>query len=110
MANFNPTRKCLENEHECYNSYGCKICVEEKIKFIACASYSPRMCNDNENFYKKISDYQFVVFKLLTSTKINPTFSIKVFLLSKDINLRKLFLDVGSALKERKSHLFMEKV
>ena len=66
MANFNPTRKCLENEHECYNSYGYKICVEEKIKFIACASYSPRMCNDNENFYKKISDYQFVVFKLLT--------------------------------------------
>ena len=53
MANFNPTRKCLENEHECYNSYGYKICVEEKTKYIACARYSLRMCDDNENFYKK---------------------------------------------------------
>lgn len=87
MANFNPTRKCLENEHECYNSYGYKICVEEKTKYIACARYSLRMCDDNENFYKKISDYQYVI-NCLRFIKKN-TFSINLFLLSKDINLKK---------------------
>ena len=46
--NFNPERKCFENEHECTNSYGTKICVQEKFKIVACAIYRKVYCDDDE--------------------------------------------------------------
>ena len=54
MENFNPTRKCTENEIECNNSYGYKICVEEKIKHVACADYSTELCDDDSVLVKII--------------------------------------------------------
>ena len=52
QENFYPERKCFENEYECENSYGYKICVEEKYKTFACAKYSKTLCDDDEvNIY-----------------------------------------------------------
>ena len=63
-----------------------KYVLKKKTKYIACARYSLRMCDDNKNF-KKISDYQYVR-NCLRFIKKN-TFSVNLFLLSKDINLKK---------------------
>ena len=53
QENFNPERKCFENEYECENSYGYKICVEEKNKIVACAKYSKKLCSDDEIYFRK---------------------------------------------------------
>ena len=45
FSNFHPTRTCTENEIECKNSNGFKICVEEKVKDVACAKYSTIICD-----------------------------------------------------------------
>ena len=52
MENFKPTRNCSQREHECENSYGYKICVEEKIKHVACAKYSKKNCGDDQLFLR----------------------------------------------------------
>ena len=50
LESFKPTRNCTINEHECKNSYGHKICVDEKVKHIACAVYTTKLC-DVDKFY-----------------------------------------------------------
>ena len=54
MENYKPTRNCTENEIECRNSYGYKICVEEKLKDVACAKYSTLLCEDDSLFLTRI--------------------------------------------------------
>ena len=55
MENFNPTRRCYENEHKCTNSYGYKICVDEKAKNFACAKYSKKLCDDEKTIHENIN-------------------------------------------------------
>ena len=52
MENFKPSRNCTNNEHECKNSYGHKICVEEKFKQVACAEYWTILCNEDKFLYE----------------------------------------------------------
>ena len=52
QPNFHPERNCTENEYECENSYGYKICVQEEHKTVACAKYSKIFCNDEAFFYR----------------------------------------------------------
>ena len=46
--NFNPRTKCVQNEIECKNSYGYKICVQEKTKKFACAKYLTELCDEDK--------------------------------------------------------------
>ena len=51
--NFYPERKCFKYEQECENSYGYKICVQEKYKVVACATYNSKtFCDDHTILYK----------------------------------------------------------
>ena len=54
MENYKPTRSCTGSKVECRNSYGYKICVEEKVKDVACATYSTILCEDDSLFLKRI--------------------------------------------------------
>ena len=45
----------MKNEHRCENSYGHKICVDSKIKYVACANYSKLLCDD---YSTTIYDYE----------------------------------------------------
>ena len=51
---------CFKNEYECENSYGYKICVQEKIRFIACAKYSKILCDDDTIFYNDFGKVRFL--------------------------------------------------
>ena len=44
----------MDGEHECTNSYGYKICVEEKVKIFACANYSKELCYDDKAVHEHI--------------------------------------------------------
>ena len=54
LENYKPTRNCTDKEIECKNSYGYKICVEEKVKDVACAKYSTLLCEDDSLFFLRI--------------------------------------------------------
>ena len=54
LANFNPTKSCAANKIQCENSYGNKICVNEKVKKVACAKYLQRTCDDDSLFLQII--------------------------------------------------------
>ena len=49
----------FENEYECENSYGYKICVQEEYKIVACATYSKTFCYDDEIFFKENNIVRF---------------------------------------------------
>ena len=62
MENFNATRKCIESEHECTNTYGYKICVKEEVKHAACAEYSTVLCDDDKfSFHGKYEQTMLVL-------------------------------------------------
>ena len=54
MENFNATRKCIESEHECTNTYGYKICVKKEVKHVACAEYSTVLCDDDKFLHQTL--------------------------------------------------------
>ena len=59
LENYKPTRNCTENEIECRNSHGYKICAEEKVKDMACASYSTVLCEDDSLFLTRIETNKY---------------------------------------------------
>ena len=63
MENFNATRKCIESEHECTNTYGYKICVKEEVKYVACAEYSTVLCDDD----KFLRQNEFTTYSLVVT-------------------------------------------
>ena len=56
--NFKLSRKCTKDEHECRNTYGSKICVPEKLKYVACAKYSIKTCDDDKFLTEYQTSYQ----------------------------------------------------
>lgn len=56
LENYNPLRNCTINQHECKNSYGYRICVDKKLKHVACAKYSKNLCNEDKFFSEYVSD------------------------------------------------------
>ena len=46
QENYLPKTECEQNEHKCKNSYGKTICVQEKLKTVACFNYPKFLCDD----------------------------------------------------------------
>ena len=54
LESFKPMRTCTQTEHECKNSYGYDICVDEKVKRIACAVYTTKLCDDDKFYAEEV--------------------------------------------------------
>ena len=55
MANYKPTYTIC-SKHECRNSYGHKICVDEKVRKVACAKYSTKLMRHDAKYSLMFKD------------------------------------------------------